>query len=635
MKTTRIVRLFCIVSILPASVFAVGRSELSKAAQELIGETLEAEVILRGGERFYGKKILETPDKVVLMIERKGGIRSSKTFLRADIQDLREADVCEMFGKALLDMELDKEGGFPAAEYRRLVSLHEELLQKCRSFEKRKLIDRRRRALAESLRRVEAGMELVAGEWLTPIRAAARQFEMIDQQKTELAKRGDFGRNKKAQELHEKLEKKQREIARELPKLMQNRIPALVREKNFDEAADEMTAFVQFWVKHVIRGKRIDFGDMDFDLIVRMANRVVDGYREAGLGQEKPRTAPSEKDMVYVPGGFFMMGRRGSRPRDNDFPMRIVYVGPFLIDRHEVSNAQYRKFVEYVKSTGDSSMEHPEAPPLKEHAPDGWKKNELSADDQPVVGVDWFDAYAYAKWAKKRLPTEAEWEKAARSMDSRTYPWGEDDPSRIPINWAKGRKWLAAEMDRQNPPKPPESRSRGCGCTWIQSKKKASTPPPPTHLPERTWPADKPLAQEALAAVARELFIWEKEHTSPYGVLHMAGNVAEWVLDRYDAKYYEQADLRDPQGPGEGKAHVFRGGSYRSSKAREISVHTRGHPGNNKQIASGNDRYGNPVIGFRCAKSVGPGRGPGNTSGGKTEMTFEELMRELDAEKPE
>jgi formylglycine-generating enzyme required for sulfatase activity len=338
---------------------------------------------------------------------------------------------------------------------------------------------------------------------------------------------------------------------------------------------------------------------MNFDYILAMELKFMDAYRAAGLGAG--RQGPKEPGMVYVPGGYFLMGNRDARPSDSAFPMRIVFVGPFLIDRCEVSNAEYRKFVEHVNRTGDSSMEHPDAPPLKKHEPEGWKKPELSGDLQPVVGVDWFDAYAYAKWAGKSLPTEAQWEKAARGMDGRSFPWGEEPADRCAVSWEGGRSFLGAEIDRQKPPLPPPPPPRfGCGC--VEKDELPPPPPPPTRIPPVTFDVDKSLPAMAIAMKEREMFEWDKEYPSPCGILHMAGNAAEWVADWYDEKYYGDAPLRDPEGPGKTSGRVFRGGSYLSTGADSLKTWARA-AGQGRE-ASGCDGSGRPFIGFRCVKSI-------------------------------
>jgi len=103
----------------------------------------------------------------------------------------------------------------------------------------------------------------------------------------------------------------------------------------------------------------------------------------------------------------------GSIPGEGDedeIPQHEVYLDDFYIDFHEVTNAQYKMFIE---ATG-----HPE-PPF-------WHDERFNKPNQPVVGVSWFDAHEYAKWVGRRLPTEAEWEKAARGTDRRIYPWGNE-----------------------------------------------------------------------------------------------------------------------------------------------------------------------------------------------------------------
>lgn len=100
-----------------------------------------------------------------------------------------------------------------------------------------------------------------------------------------------------------------------------------------------------------------------------------------------------------------------------------VHVPAFRIDRQEVSNGAYRMFLAFVRSTGDHGKCHPDEPKGKDHTPFLWQDD--SPDELPVVGVDWFDAYGYAAWLGKRLPTDQEWERAARGDTWHVYPWGD------------------------------------------------------------------------------------------------------------------------------------------------------------------------------------------------------------------
>jgi formylglycine-generating enzyme required for sulfatase activity len=129
-----------------------------------------------------------------------------------------------------------------------------------------------------------------------------------------------------------------------------------------------------------------------------------------------------------VTGGGFRMG--ASDGEIDERPMRRVELPTFLMDRHEVTNRQYAAFLAYMEETGDHSKCSPDEGPGKDHTPTDWGteayRNVSPEDDGPVVFVDWYDAFAYAAWAGRRLPTEAEWERSARGALAQRYPWGDD-----------------------------------------------------------------------------------------------------------------------------------------------------------------------------------------------------------------
>jgi formylglycine-generating enzyme required for sulfatase activity len=120
-----------------------------------------------------------------------------------------------------------------------------------------------------------------------------------------------------------------------------------------------------------------------------------------------------------APPKFLMEFFLGEKPNDR------IRVQPFKIDRYEVTNAEYGKFLEHVAEHGDRALRHADQPSDQDHTPLHWNDSKYNGPDQPVVGVDWFDAYAYARWVGKRLPTSAEWEQAARGSTKRLYPWGD------------------------------------------------------------------------------------------------------------------------------------------------------------------------------------------------------------------
>jgi iron(II)-dependent oxidoreductase len=191
-------------------------------------------------------------------------------------------------------------------------------------------------------------------------------------------------------------------------------------------------------------------------------------------------------EMVLVPAGEFWMG--SEEGDDDEKPRHRVYMDAYYIDKYEVTNALYKRFMD---ATGRS-------------APLYWNDSKFNGARQPVVGVSWDDADAYCKWAGKRLPTEAEWEKAARGTDGRKYPWGAQ------------------------------------------------------------WDSSRANSDESKLGRAKEVGSYPTG-VSPYGVHDLAGNVWEWVADWYDRNYYERSPERNPTGPPAGQNKVLRGGAWLDS----------------------------------------------------------------------
>ncbi len=619
------------------SSFGLLRSELSEAARALLPDGSDGLIVrVKTGQIYKGVVESESETEIKLRVS-KGGITASRTIQKADITAQKMTDVSSFFSAALLKLELDEKKGLSAKEYRDGIALFLEFIEKCPESKHLDAIRDRCRGFMVELKLQSKGLEKVEGEWLYPVAAAVRKFEVYGRQIEELGKRDDAKTNERVIKAVEMLTTDRRETARRLPKLTKDRVETLVGEQKFDEAVSEITAFLHFWIDQVVvveGDERKDEGvlkEMDASYILQMEQFIMERYKAAGEGNAAcPANVEVPGDMVFVPGGYFLMGKDGDDSSAIDFPVHIVYVSPFLIDKYEVSNAQYREFMEFLSKTRESWMEHPDAPPLKKHDPEGWKKKSLSADDQPVVGVDWFDAYAYAKWAGKRLPTEAEWEKSARGMDSRPYPWGESLKGVI-INWSEGRRLLAKEMDRQNPPDLPDPIGAGFSCV----RKKDLPPPPATSLREETWPVDKGLAPQAVKAVDAEMFIWEKGYVSPYGAHHMAGNAAEWVHDVYSKRYYGESPIIDPQGPESGKVHVHRGGSFLADNQEDLTTFERSGMSPREMRSSRRSRMSVrerkkkiPYIGFRCAKTI-PGL-KAKRAEVDEEISFEALMRSIE-----
>jgi formylglycine-generating enzyme required for sulfatase activity len=194
---------------------------------------------------------------------------------------------------------------------------------------------------------------------------------------------------------------------------------------------------------------------------------------------------------VAIPAGTFTMGD------DEWSPQRQIYVDSFRIDRDEVTTARYAKF---LQATGAVRQ------------PDEWQEVDLAKHGElPVVGVDWNDADAYCRWVGKRLPTEAEWEKAARGTDARAYPWGDAPPAADKAKFA-------------------------------------------SNAPSAYGGGLAPVATHAAGASAS-------------GVNDLAGNAAEWVAD-WHAESFPSSDVRNPRGPASGAGKVMRGGGWRDPAER-------------------------------------------------------------------
>ncbi len=198
-----------------------------------------------------------------------------------------------------------------------------------------------------------------------------------------------------------------------------------------------------------------------------------------------------EPQMVNIPAGTFTMG---SNDNHDEKPPHKVNLSEYFIGKYPVTNREYQAFVKDAKYK----------------APKGWNGDQFPQNkaEHPVVNVSWHDAVAYCAWLSKktgktyRLPTEAEWEKAARGTDGRKYPWGnKPEPNRDLLNYND-------------------------------------------NVEDTT-----------------EVGSYEDGH-SPYGVYDMAGNVWEWVHDWYSTTYYQKSPPKNPLGPNSGKYRVLRGGSW-------------------------------------------------------------------------
>ena len=255
-----------------------------------------------------------------------------------------------------------------------------------------------------------------------------------------------------------------------------------------------------------------------------------------------------EIPFIYVPTGDFTMGSDDGP--SNEQPTRTIYLNAFWIMQTEVTNAQYALFIDdegygRVEFWSEDGWIRRQEDDIVE--PEYWNDERFNKAAQPVVGVSWYEVEAYSSWLQAQLdgeftlPTEAQWEKAARSADKRIYPWGDEFNGNL-LNFC----------------------DQNCGSDWRDE----------TINDEYQWTS--PVGVFTGGA-------------SPYGALDMAGNVWEWTADWYGEDYYASSPMDNPTGPTNGVSRALRGGSFGINKSFVRSAYRL------RRLPT----YRNNLIGFR------------------------------------
>ncbi len=236
--------------------------------------------------------------------------------------------------------------------------------------------------------------------------------------------------------------------------------------------------------------------------------------------------------MRFVPAGEFTMGSERS---DNERPVHTVYLDAFYIDKYEVTNAYYQACVD----AGDCTPPEYTSSYTRPHY-----YGNFEFGSYPVIYVSRNQAETYCKWRGASLPTEAQWEKAARGIDGRTYPWGENITCHD-ANFYYYKRYIYGHF----------------------------------------------------YCVGDTITVGYHDEETPFGIYDMAGNVWEWVADWYSATYYQNSPSSNPTGPASGEYHVVRGGSWNSDHRELVS--------SNRRVMTnpfGGIAYND--VGFRCARSL-------------------------------
>ena len=356
------------------------------------------------------------------------------------------------------------------------------------------------------------------------------------------------------------------DVIEELERVQRNEYPDAFREYGKDLGPDLATLVAEAAELPAPQasGDALDFGLIDSTELANVLEQMAEEDSALAPPGRGPDTASGESQisrpvvatdraspspgsptgMVHVPAGHFAMGSDSGGA--NERPEHRLALPGFAIDITPVTNAQY---LDFLRGTARP-------------APLYWKNGEPPAGrgDHPVVGVNWFDAVAYAEWAEKRLPTEAEWEKAARGADGRAYPWGDDfNPRCCNSLWQLARQELATKTAREQ---------------WLRDWSRTEQARRIMGLGGHTTPVDQ-----------------FPNGASPYGCLDMVGNTMEWVLDWYNAYRGNSYDSKHF-----GRQHrVVRGGSWRS---RGYTLRCASRHFCDPKLAS-------DFIGFRCACDAG------------------------------
>lgn len=278
--------------------------------------------------------------------------------------------------------------------------------------------------------------------------------------------------------------------------------------------------------------------------------------RRSGPPEEPPKAPEPIGRMVPIEGGTFRMGNDLS-PHADQRPAHDVRVGPFRMDEHEVTNRQFAQFVEQTgyRTTAEQrgwsyvparrGLEWGRCPGADWRHPGGPHTSIHGRHHYPVVHVSWHDAVAYAAWCGKRLPTEAQWEYAARSgLRDADYPWGREERIGGEYQANYRQPGLAPDADGHDGP-----------------------------APVRSYPP------------------------SPFGLYDISGNVWEWCGDWYAEDFYAASPRRDPTGPEQGRCRVLRGGSWLSPESYSFTHHV-----SYRGKALPEQTYAN--VGFRCVRPL-------------------------------